>query len=78
MTKIIVGDVNQMKVHEHAQVWYDEIVKQRKLNAFNQYLEDCYPDGITAKAVNELLQYETETIFNAIGVEYDFYPWLNN
>ena len=47
------------------------IVEAGKIDAFDDYLEITYPDGITEAALDELLwnDEEMEHIFNEIGIE---------
>ena len=50
---------------------WDRIVEAGKIDAFDDYLENTYPDGITATGLDELLwnDNEMEEIFKEIGIE---------
>ena len=47
------------------------IVEAGKIDAFDYYLDNTYPDGITEAALDELLwnDQEMEHIFDVIGIE---------
>lgn len=47
------------------------IVEAGKIDAFDDYLENTYPDGITEASLDELLwnDQEMEHIFDVIGIE---------
>lgn len=47
---------------------YERICKEGKAEAFEQIVEDLYPDGLTETNLNDLLWFEPETCFEWVGI----------
>ena len=47
---------------------WDRIVDEDKVDALEQYLDECYPDGIDETELNDLLWFEPEYIFEILGI----------
>lgn len=55
-----------------AKPWWDIIVKQDKVDELDDFLEEMYPEGIDETELNDLIWFEPEYVFEAIGINYDF------
>lgn len=49
----------------------EKIREADKESEFENYLEENYPDGMTEEDLNDLLRYEEDEIFKALGMEED-------
>jgi hypothetical protein len=49
----------------------EEIIKAGKESAFECLIEDLYPEGLTTTALNDLLSYDKEWIYEALGMQED-------
>ncbi len=47
----------------------ERIIEEGKEEAFNSFIEECYPDGLTDTELNDLLWFEEEYIFETLGIE---------
>lgn len=47
----------------------NRIIEEGKEKEFDAYIEDLYPDGINETTLNDLLWFEEEMIFEALGIE---------
>lgn len=47
---------------------YERIVREGKLAALDDVLEEVYPDGIDETALNDLLWFEPETVYEWLGM----------
>ena len=62
---------------EHLQTWagatphYKKICEAGKLEEFEEYIEEMYPDGIGETELNDLLWFYWEELFDILGIEYD-------
>ena len=46
-----------------------KIIENNKVDEFNELIEECYPNGISATKLNDLLWFEDEWIFELLGIE---------
>lgn len=61
----IYEDYTSLEEHEPwcgAKVAYDEIIKNDLAVEFMEYLEELYPNGLTATELNDILWFEDELI----------------
>lgn len=49
----------------------DRIREEGKTEALEAILEDLYPDGMDETSLNDLLWFETETVFGWLGIKTD-------
>ena len=49
----------------------DKIVAADKEEAFNEWIEEMFPDGIDATKLNDILWFESEQVYDAIGLDED-------
>ena len=68
--KLIYDNLYEFKPTYGVDNW-DRIVEAEKIDAFDDYLENTYPDGITANGLDALLWNDDEMkrIFKIIGIE---------
>ena len=68
--KLIYENLYDFKPNYGADNW-DRIVEAGKIDAFDDYLENSYPDGITASNLEQLLwnDFEMEEIFKELGID---------
>ena len=68
--KLIYENLYDFKPNYGVDNW-DRIVEAGKIDAFDDYLENSYPDGITASDLGQLLwnDFEMEEIFKELGIE---------
>lgn len=45
------------------------IIEEGKSKAFDSLIEEEYPDGISAGKLNDLLWFDSEWIFKALGIK---------
>lgn len=48
---------------------YETIIENNCLSAFEAMIEELYPNGIEETALNDLLWFEPEFIFENLGIE---------
>lgn len=65
--KVIV-DFSDYKPWQGAKETYDLIEDAGKLDELEEYLEECYPDGITATQINDLLWFDGESVLKYLGL----------
>lgn len=46
----------------------ETILNAGKADDFENYIEDCYPDGLTDTQLNDLLWFDSEFIFEYLGI----------
>ena len=47
----------------------DRIIEEGKDEAFEQMIDELYPDGMTDTELNDLLWFDEEFIFESLGME---------
>ena len=47
----------------------DTIINEGKEEAFNDLIEELYPEGLTDTALNDLLWFDSDFIFESLGIE---------
>ena len=45
------------------------IIEKNKADEFNDLIDDIYPDGLTETQLNDILWFETDWIFEILGIE---------
>ena len=48
---------------------YETIIENNCLSAFEAMIEELYPNGIEETALNDLLWFESEFVFESLGIE---------
>ena len=62
-------DLNTFKAWSSGQSTLDRIIENELVNEFEAMLEDCYPDGISETQLNDILRFDSEWIFESLGLE---------
>lgn len=47
----------------------DKIIEAGKADQFESIIEDLYPDGMTDTELNDLLWFDSESVFEWLGIE---------
>ena len=47
----------------------DRIINEGKADEFDNLIEELYPDGLTETALNDLLWFEEDWLFEMLGIE---------
>lgn len=45
------------------------ILEHDKESEFEAYIDECYPDGLTDTQLNDLLWFESDFLFEYLGIE---------
>ena len=45
------------------------IIKYGKVDEFNELIEEIYPDGLTATKLNDILWFDSDWIYESLGIE---------
>ena len=45
------------------------IISLRLEEQFEELVDECYPDGLTAAELNDILWFDSEWIFECLGIE---------
>lgn len=48
---------------------YETIIENNCLSAFEAMIEELYPNGIEETALNDLLWFESDWIYESLGIE---------
>lgn len=62
-------DLNTFEAWSGGQSTLDRIIENGLVNDFEAILEDCYPDGMDETQLNDLLRFESEWIYESLGLE---------
>lgn len=50
---------------------YERLEQERKLDAFESLLEECYPDGIEEVQINDILWFDFDWVCESLGMKKD-------
>lgn len=62
-------DLNSFEAWSGGQDTLDRIIENGLVNNFEAMLEECYPDGMTETQLNDLLRFDSEWIYESLGLE---------
>lgn len=62
-------DLNTFEAWSGGQDTLDRIINNGLTNAFEVMLDECYPDGMTETQLNDLLRFESDWIYESLGLE---------
>lgn len=62
-------DLNTYEGTEDGQVTLDRIKEAGKIDEFENLLDEMYPNGISATALDDLLRFESDWIFDMLGIK---------
>ena len=69
MLKIIEEGLNNYEPWSGAVNTWDDINNAHKVDEFEEWLEEAYPDGVSLGDINDLLWFESEFILELLGIE---------
>lgn len=61
-------DLRNFKAWSGAKDTLERIINEGKCDLLEQILEDTYPDGMTETELNDLLWFESDTIYEWLGI----------
>ena len=61
-------DLNSFQAWSGAKDTLDRIQREGKCNLLEQILEDTYPDGMTETELNDLLWFDSESVYEWLGI----------
>lgn len=61
-------DLNSFQVWSGAKDTLDRIQREGKCGLLEQILEDTYPDGMTETELNDLLWFDSESVYEWLGI----------
>ena len=67
--KIYSEGIENFEPWSGAVATYERIAEEGKLEDLEYMLEDLYPDGIDETALNDLLWFDDEWVFETLGIE---------
>ena len=62
-------DLNTFEAWSGGEDTLNRIIENGLVNEFEAMLEDCYPDGMSETGLNDLLRFESEWIYESLGLE---------
>ena len=71
MLKIYKETVSEFTPWSGAVSTYDTIVEENKLDDLDFLLEDLYPEGISEGQLNDILWFESDWVFENLGIKED-------
>lgn len=71
MLKIYKESVSEFTPWQGAVSTYDTIVEENKLDDLDFILEDIYPEGISEGQLNDILWFESDWLFENLGIKED-------
>lgn len=60
--------ISQFDAWSGAKDTLKRILEEGKEKEFDSYIEEFYPDGLTDTELNDILWFDSENIFEAIGI----------
>ena len=61
-------DLNRFEAWSGAKQTLEKIQREGKCSLLEQILDDIYPDGMTETELNDLLWFESETVYEWLGI----------
>lgn len=61
-------DLNRFEAWSGAKETLEKIQREGKCSLLEQILDDIYPDGMTETELNDLLWFESETVYEWLGI----------
>lgn len=62
-------DLNTFEAWSGGQDTLDRIINNGLVNEFEAILDECYPDGMTEVQLNDLLRFDSEWVYETLGLE---------
>ena len=64
----VICDFDDYKPWSGAVSTYEKIEEEGKLDDLENLLEECYPEGMTMTAINDILWFDTDWVFESLGI----------
>ena len=68
MALVVNEGIDGFKPWSGAVSTWDTIVEEDKLDALEFILEDLYPEGITDTQLNDILWFESDWVYESLGI----------
>lgn len=62
-------DLNTFEAWSGGEDTLNRIIENGLVNEFEAILEECYPDGMSETQLNDLLRFDSEWIYETLGLE---------
>lgn len=62
-------DLNTFEAWSGGEDTLNRIIENGLVNEFEGILDECYPDGISETGLNDLLRFDSEWIYETLGLE---------
>lgn len=62
-------DLNTFEAWSGGEDTLNRIIENGLVNEFEAMLEDCYPDGVDETQLNDLLRFDSEWVYEYLGLE---------
>lgn len=49
----------------------NKILEAEKDEEFEEYINECFPNGIDETTLNDILWFDNETIYEILGIDYE-------
>lgn len=67
--KVYLDDIRDFEGWSGAEDIYDLIFNEGKIEDFDEFLTDMYPDGLSVTELNDLLRFDDDFVLNSLGIE---------
>lgn len=62
-------DLNTFEAWSGGEDTLNRIIENGLVNEFEAILEECYPDGMTETQLNDILRFDSDWIYESLGLE---------
>ena len=62
-------DLNTFDAWSGGEDTLNRIIENGLVNEFEEMLEECYPDGMSETQLNDILRFDSEWIYESLGLE---------
>lgn len=66
--KIYLDGIEDFEPWGGAEDVYDLIFNEGKIEDFDEFLTDMYPDGLSVTELNDLLRFDGDYVLNSLGL----------
>lgn len=67
--RIYLEDIDEFEPWGQAEENLEIIQDNDKMDEFEQFIADSYPDGISVTGLNDILAYDWEYVFEYLGID---------
>lgn len=69
MSLKIIIDLSDYRAWSGAKDTWQKIQDEDKVDEFEQLMEECYPDGLTETELNDILWFDSDWVFEQLGIK---------